>query len=95
MVSGECSEQVCGSIAGSQARSMPTTNSTGHIGRDLRSAREALGITRAQLAALAGCSLASLDAIEQGAVPRRSRVLTEAVAALERFRNAQAGSDDE
>lgn len=51
-------------------------------GQELRAAREALGISRAQLAGLADCSLASLDKIEQGAVPRRSRVLAQAWAAL-------------
>jgi transcriptional regulator with XRE-family HTH domain len=52
-------------------------------GRDLREARERLGLSRAQLAGLAGCGLASLGAIEQGAVPERSEVLERAWAALE------------
>lgn len=45
-------------------------------------ARESAGLTRAQLAGLAGCSLSSLAAIEQGAVPKRSRVLAAAWDAL-------------
>ena len=57
-----------------------TTPST--AGRDLRAARERLGISRARLAGLANVSLASLDRIEQGACPRRSRVLSQAWAVL-------------
>ncbi len=60
---------------------MATTN-TGLVGRDLRATRRRAGVSRAQLANLAGCSLASLANIEQGAVPRRSRVLEDAFAAL-------------
>jgi transcriptional regulator with XRE-family HTH domain len=55
---------------------------TSSPGRDLRAARERLGISRARLAGLADVSLASLDRIEQGACPRRSRVLSQAWAAL-------------
>jgi transcriptional regulator with XRE-family HTH domain len=51
-------------------------------GSDLRAARERLGITRAQLAGLAGCSYASLGLIEQGACPKRSRVLDRAWQAI-------------
>lgn len=61
---------------------MVTAITTTDRGRALRSAREAAGITRAHLAALADCSLASLAQIEQGAVPRRSRVLARAWQAL-------------
>ena len=72
---------------------LATTNAD--PGRDLRAARERLGITRAQLAGLAGCSLASLCAIEQGACPRRSRVLGQAWAALARVNAEQAPNDHE
>lgn len=60
---------------------MPTTNTTSG-GQDLRAARERVGLTRAQLAGLCGCSLGSLANIEQGAVPRHSRVLEAALAAI-------------
>lgn len=51
------------------------TTTTDRPGRDLREARTRAGLTRAQLAELTGCSLAQLANIEQGAVPKRSRVL--------------------
>jgi len=60
---------------------MPFTSSSS-AGQDLRNAREQLGISRARLAGLADCSLSSLAWIEQGACPRRSRVLVQAWAAL-------------
>lgn len=63
---------------------MTTTTITPVGGRDLRAAREDAGLTRVQLAALAEVSLASLANIEQGAVPKHSRVLTAAFAAIER-----------
>ena len=55
------------------------------LGYELRRARVALGVTRCELAAMVGCSTSSLDKIEQGATPKRSRVLTDAIAALERL----------
>jgi len=59
---------------------------------ELRAARARLGISRAQLASLAGCSLAALGAIEQGAVPRRSAVLERARQAIQDAeRAAEAG----
>jgi len=61
---------------------MDAGSSNQHAGQDLRAARERLGISRARLAGLAGCSLSSLDRIEQGAVPRRSGVLRRATAIL-------------
>lgn len=71
---------------------MPTTT-TNNAGRDLRAARERAGLSRTQLASLAGCSLAALANIEQGAVPRRSRVLTQALAAIHTYTsNAAMGS---
>jgi transcriptional regulator with XRE-family HTH domain len=51
------------------------TTTTSARGRCLRRARERAGLTRAQLASLIGCSLAQLANIEQGAVPKHSRVL--------------------
>jgi transcriptional regulator with XRE-family HTH domain len=42
---------------------------------ELRAARERAGLTRAQLAGLAGCSLSTITNIEHGAVPRRSPIL--------------------
>jgi len=64
---------------------MTTTTDLDDHGRRLRKEREAAGLTRAQLALLTGCSLTSLGNIEQGATPRRSRVLEEAFAAVARF----------
>lgn len=64
---------------------MTTTRNTAPVGHDLRQARHRAGITRAQLASLVGCSLAQLANIEQGAVPRRSRVVDEALVALARL----------
>jgi transcriptional regulator with XRE-family HTH domain len=58
-----------------------TTTAGGH----LRRARERAGLTRVELAALAGCSLSQLANLEQGAAPKRSRVLTAALAALARI----------
>lgn len=55
---------------------------TNRVGRDLREAREAAGLTRAELAALTGCSISSLGNIEQGAVPKESRVLEAARRAI-------------
>lgn len=54
-------------------------------GLALRLRRERLGLSRIQLAAEAGCGLAQLSAIEQGAVPKRSAVLHEAQSALDRI----------
>lgn len=59
---------------------MSTTTTTD--GHDLRRLREEAGLTRAQLAALADCSLTALGNIEQGAVPKRSRVLEAALATI-------------
>ena len=67
-------------------------------GRELRAAREARGITRAQLAGLAQCSLASLDRIEQGAVPRRSAVLArawDALADIDSITSSATSKDEE
>lgn len=50
-------------------------DTAGGMGANLREAREHAGLTRARLAGLAGCSISTLAAIEQGAVPKRSGVL--------------------
>ena len=50
---------------------------------EVRAARRRAGITRAELARLAGCSLTFLANVEQGAVPRRSPTLDRVRAALE------------
>jgi transcriptional regulator with XRE-family HTH domain len=55
---------------------------SGRIGREVREARSRVGLTRAQLAGLAGCSLSTLGAIEAGAVPRRSPTLERVRAVL-------------
>jgi transcriptional regulator with XRE-family HTH domain len=62
------------------------TTTTGTDGRRLREARERAGLTRAELAALINCSLAHLANIEQGAVPKRSRVVQAARTALANLR---------
>ena len=63
---------------------LATTNNEHRRGRGqtLRAAREHIGLTRAQLAGLAGCSVSSLGFIEQGAVPERSAVLDRAWAVI-------------
>jgi len=60
------------------------TTNTNNVGQSLREAREHVDLTRAQLAELASCSIASLGNIEQGAVPKRSQVLEDALAAIAR-----------
>jgi transcriptional regulator with XRE-family HTH domain len=50
---------------------------------DLKARRRALGITRVQLAQIAGCSPAWLGQIEQGYQPKGSAALDRAVAHLE------------
>jgi predicted transcriptional regulator len=49
---------------------------------ELRAERERAGLTRAQLAGLAGCSLSTITNIEHGAVPRRSPTLDRVWAVL-------------
>lgn len=61
------------------------TSQRGLRGSQLRAARERLGVTRVELAARSGRSLAAIAAIEGGAVPKRSRVLDEAFAALRKI----------
>jgi transcriptional regulator with XRE-family HTH domain len=56
----------------------------------LRAARKAVGLTRAQLAGLTGCSVASLGWIEAGAVPKRSAVLERALAVIDELQNKNA-----
>jgi transcriptional regulator with XRE-family HTH domain len=58
-------------------------------GQHLRAAREQAGLTRAQLAGIARCSISSLGFIEQGAVPERSAVLDRAWRAIEQIRAAR------
>jgi len=62
--------------------STTTTSGAGHLGEDLRAARQEAGLTRADLARLVGCSLASLGNLEAGAIPRRSAVLERVLAVL-------------
>lgn len=57
-------------------------NPRARVGRELRAQREAAGLSRHKLAALAGCGPSQIQAIENGAVPRRSRVLAGCRAAL-------------
>ena len=61
---------------------METTTTISRAGRDLRTERTRAGLTRVQLASLVGCSLGQLANIEQGAIPKRSRVLEAAFVAL-------------
>ncbi|MDX6436772.1 MAG: Helix-turn-helix domain [Gaiellaceae bacterium] len=66
-------------------------------GDELRMARLEAGLTRIQLAALAGVSFSQLSNIEQGAVPKRSAVLKRALAAISALNDnapgAQAGRE--
>jgi transcriptional regulator with XRE-family HTH domain len=50
---------------------MPTTTPTTNAGLRVRIRREALGLSRARLAALSGYSPAHIAQIEDGYVPRR------------------------
>ena len=50
---------------------------------ELRTRREAAGLTQRELAGLAGCSLASVANMEHGYVPRASVVLTRVCQVLE------------
>jgi predicted transcriptional regulator len=61
------------------------------VERDLRAARHQVGITRAQLARLAGVSISALGDIEAGYAPRRSRVLAKAWEVLDGIQSAQDG----
>lgn len=56
----------------------------------MRAARERAGITRTELARLAGCSLTFLANVEQGAVPRHSPTLDRVWALLDEKNAAQA-----
>jgi predicted transcriptional regulator len=46
-----------------------------HQSRNLQETRRRLGLTQAQLAARADCSIASIGWMEQGAIPKHSAVL--------------------
>jgi transcriptional regulator with XRE-family HTH domain len=59
---------------------------------ELRTARERVGLTRAQLAGLAGCSLSTITNIEHGAVPRRSAILDRLQAILDGMSSQEEGS---
>jgi transcriptional regulator with XRE-family HTH domain len=72
--------------------SLVTTNNDNETdGGTLRAAREQVGLTRAQLAGLAGCAISSLGFIEQGAVPERSAVLERAWAVITQLQAEHAG----
>jgi len=63
--------------------------------RDLRARREALDLSRQQLAYQAGCSLSYLASLEAGAIPARSSAVLERVLLaldnLERGREGRVG----
>jgi DNA-binding XRE family transcriptional regulator len=63
-------------------------NDTKNRGHALAERRGKAELSRAQLADLVGCSISTLGAIEQGAVPARSNVLDRAEAALDRIEAA-------
>jgi transcriptional regulator with XRE-family HTH domain len=73
---------------------MVTASNTRQDGDVLRATRKALGMTRAQLAAAAECSIASLGFIEAGAVPRRSQVLDRAWRVLDALSEIEPGAED-
>jgi hypothetical protein len=62
--------------------SSSTTQGGKDVARELRAARRAAEITRADLATLAGCPYASLSLLESGYLPRHSPVLARVRAAL-------------
>jgi predicted transcriptional regulator len=57
----------------------------------LRERRTRLGLSRARLAGLAGCSVTSIDNLEAGYVPSRSAVLARLLDVLDRL-EAQAAT---
>lgn len=63
----------------------PSAASVGTVASELRELRARAGMTRAQVAALAGCSLSALGNLEAGAIPRRSAVLERVRALLEQL----------
>lgn len=69
---------------------MTITTITRHSGSELRAARERAGLTRAELAQLADCSLAHIANCEHGAVPRHSPTLDRVWALLDEKNAAQA-----
>jgi predicted transcriptional regulator len=69
---------------------MTATTITTVTAAELREARAQAGMTRAELARLAGCSLTFLANVEQGAVPRRSPTLDRVRAVLV---DAQRGAE--
>jgi transcriptional regulator with XRE-family HTH domain len=66
-----------------------TYNSRQAVGHELRADREAAGLSRFKLAALADCSPGQIQAIENGAVPKRSAVLARCRAVLVELGGAQ------
>jgi len=58
-----------------------TTNAR-QTASDLRTRREQVGLTRARLAGLAGCSPTTLANIEDGAIPKRSAALERALVVI-------------
>lgn len=61
-------------------------------GEELRNARLAAGLTQAQLAVRADCSLGSLGNMEAGVIPRRSAVLERVVVVLSSTNEGPAGN---
>lgn len=58
------------------------TTTTNVTGAELRARRKAAGLTQAQLARAADCSLSIIGHFEAGAIPKRSLVLSNVLAAL-------------
>lgn len=58
------------------------TNNTTTTGAELRARRKAAGLTQAELARAADCSLSIIGHFEAGAIPKRSAVLLNVLAAL-------------
>lgn len=61
-----------------------TTTTTTITGAELRQRRKAAGLTQAELARRADCSLSIVGQFEAGAIPKRSTVLARVLSALAR-----------
>lgn len=70
---------------------VPTT--TGQVGA-IGERRRAIGLTQAQLAQAAGCSVQFIEKLEAGAIPKRSRVLPAVLAILDALNSEAAPAQD-
>lgn len=60
----------------------------------VRERRDALGLTRQQIAQLANCSISGVAVIEAGDAPSRSKILTRILAVLDRLESGEIALND-